>query len=439
MDEQQTSASRSVYYDVNEFPPLWEAIPLGIQHVLAMFASNVTIPIIVAGVVGASTGETAFLVQVALLVAGLTTLLQTIGIGPVGARLPIVQGTSFGFLVIAIPLAETYGLAAIFGGAIVAGVVQCMIGATLRWIRWLFPPLVSGIVVLAIGIGLLPTGVNLAAGGAGAEDFGAPVNLALAGLVLLVTLIFHQYARGFLPAAAVLIGLVAGYVVAIPLGRVDFGAVVDAAWLSVPTPLEFGLSFPTAAVIGMSIMAVATAVETIGDLAAVTKGGAEREVTPRELSGGVLADGVGTAFASLFSAMPNTSYSQNVGLVAFTGVMSRHVVSLGAGFLILASLLPKLAAVISVMPSAVLGGAAVVMFAMVVAAGIRLLADARLNRRNMLIIALSIGVGQGIALVPDAVATFTEQFRVLLQTGIVPAAFIAIVLNAVLPAPEAER
>jgi xanthine permease len=438
-DGQRPATAGAALYDVDELPPLWEAIPLGIQHVLAMFASNVTIPIIIAGVVGATTGETAFLVQVALLVAGLTTLLQTVGIGPVGARLPIVQGTSFGFLVIAIPLAETYGLAAIFGGAIVAGLVQCVIGVTLRWIRWLFPPLVSGIVVLAIGVGLLPTGVNLAAGGAGADDFGAPVHLALAGLVLLVTVIFHQYTRGFTSAAAVLIGLLTGYLVAIPLGRVDFAEVGEAAWFSIPTPLEFGLDFPTAAVIGMSVMAVATAVETIGDLAAVTTGGAGREITERELSGGVLADGVGTAFASLFSAMPNTSYSQNVGLVAFTGVMSRHVVSIGAGFLLLASLFPKLSAVISVMPSAVLGGAAVVMFAMVAAAGIRLLADARLNRRNMLVIAVSIGVGQGFALVPEAVAAVPEQLRVLLETGIVPAAFLAILLNAILPAPEAER
>lgn len=436
MAEQGTAPGgrvREVRYDVEELPPLREAVPLGLQHVLAMFASNVTIPIIIAGVVGATTGQTAFLVQVALLVAGLTTMLQTFGVGPVGARLPIVQGTSFGFLVIAIPLAESYGLAAVFGGAIVGGAVQCLIGVTLRWLRWLFPPLVSGIVVLVIGIGLLPTGVNLAAGGDGADDFGAPVNLALAGVVLLVTLVAHQYTRGFLSAAAVLIGLVVGYLVAIPLGRVDFTQIAEAAWFSFPRPLEFGLSFPAAAVIGMAVMAIATSVETIGDLSAVTKGGAGREVTDRELSGGVLADGVGTSFASLFSALPNTSYSQNVGLVAFTGVMSRHVVSIGAGFLVLAGLFPKLAAVISAMPSAVLGGAAIVMFAMVAAAGIRLLADARLDRRNMLIIALSVGLGQGMALVPEAIAAAPEQLRILLETGIVPAGLVAVVLNAVLP------
>lgn len=422
-----------VLYDVEEMPPLREAIPLGLQHVLVMVASNVTIPIIIAGVVGATTGETAFLVQVALLVAGLTTLMQTIGFGPVGARLPVVQGTSFGFLVIAIPLAEEYGLSAIFGGAIFAGVVQVALGFSLRWLKTLFPPLVSGIVVLVIGVGLLPAGINLAGGGAGAEDFGSATNLAMAGVVLLTILLAYALGKGILSAASVLIGLVVGYLVAIPFGLVDGTPIAEAAWFSFPEPLRFGLTFPTAAIIGMGVMAIATSVETIGDLAAVTKGGAGREVTDRELSGGVVADGVGTAFASLFSAMPNTSFSQNVGLVAFTGVMSRHVVSVGAGFLILAGFVPKVAAVISAMPSAVLGGAAVVMFAMVAAAGIRLLAETRLDRRDLLIIAVAVGVGQGMATVPDIVALAPEQLRVLLITGIVPAGFLAVVLNLVLP------
>lgn len=422
-----------VLYDVEEMPPLREAVPLGLQHVLVMVASNVTIPVILAGVIGAATGETAFLVQVALLVAGLTTLLQTIGIGPVGARLPVVQGTSFGFLVIAIPLAQEYGLAAVFGGAIFAGVVQVALGLSLRWLKRLFPPLVSGIVVLVIGIGLLPTGVNLAGGGVGAEDFGSPTNLLLAGVVLLVILLTYSLGKGVISAASVLIGLVVGYLLAVPFGKVDFTQIAEASWFSFPRPLYFGLSFPAAALIGMGVMAIATSVETIGDLAAVTKGGAGREVTDKELSGGVMADGVGTAFASLFSALPNTSFSQNVGLVAFTGVMSRHVVSIGAGFLILAGLFPKLAAVIAVMPPAVLGGAAIVMFAMVGAAGVRLLAESRLDRRDLLIIAVSVGVGQGMAAVPDLVAIAPEQLRVLLVTGIVPAGFLAVLLNVVLP------
>ncbi|GAB2682665.1 uracil-xanthine permease family protein [Thalassiella azotivora] len=427
-----------VRYDVEEMPPLREAIPLGLQHVLVMMASNVGIPVIIAGVIGATTGQTAFLVQVALLVAGITTLMQTIGFGPVGARLPIVQGTSFGFLIIAIPLAQEYGLSAVFGGAIFAGVVQVALGFGLKWLNRLFPPLVSGIVVLVIGIGLLPTGMNLFAGGVGADDFGSWTNLGLASLVLLTVLLTYRFGRGILGAASVLIGLVVGYVVAIPFGKVDATAIREAAWFAVPTPLEFGLSFPAAALIGMGAMAIATSVETIGDLAAVTKGGAGRQVTDKELSGGVVADGVGTAFASLFSALPNTSFSQNVGLVAFTGVMSRHVVSIGAGFLILGGLVPKLGAVIAVMPAAVLGGAAVVMFGMVAASGVKLLAEARLDRHDLLVIAVAVGAGQGFAAVPAAVDLFPENLRVLLVSGIVPAAFIAVVMNLVRP-PSAKQ
>jgi len=423
-------------YGIDEMPPLGTAIVLGIQHVLVMMASNVTIPIILATAIGATTGETAFLVQVALLVAGITTLMQTIGFGPVGSRLPIVQGTSFGFLVVAIPLAQQYGIAAVLGGAIFAGLVQVVLGFSLRWLRALFPPLVSGIVVLVIGIGLLPTGMALYAGGNGAEDFGSWTNLGLATLVLVVMLVLYRFGKGIIGAASVLIALVVGYLVAIPLGLVDFSQVAEADWFAIPMPLRFGLDFPSAAIIGMGAMAIATSVETIGDLSAITKSGAGREVTDRELSGGVIADGVATAFASIFSALPNTSFGQNVGLVAFTGVMSRHVVSIGAGFLILLGLLPKFAAVIAVMPSAVIGGAAVVMFGMLIGAGIKLLAETALDRHDMLVIAVSIGVGQGFAAVPAAVGGMPETLEVLLVSGIVPAALFAVVMNLSRPGPS---
>ncbi|MDT9591508.1 nucleobase:cation symporter-2 family protein [Nocardioides zeae] len=426
-------------YDIDEMPPLGQATLLGVQHVLVMMASNVTIPIVLATAIGATTGETAFLVQVALLVAGLTTLLQTVGVGPVGARLPVVQGTSFGFLVVSIPLAQEYGLGAVFGGALFAALVQTTLGFSLKWLKHLFPPLVSGIVVLVIGIGLLPTGMALYAGGNGAPDFGSWTNLGLATLVLVVMLVLYRFGRGVLSASAVLISLVLGYLVAIPLDKVRLQEVADADWFSVPTPLEFGLDFPAAAFVAMGAMAIATSVETIGDLSALTKSGAGREVTDKELQGGVVADGVATGIAALFSALPNTSFGQNVGLVAFTGVMSRHVVSIGAGFLIVLGLFPKLATIIAVMPSAVIGGAAVAMFGMLLGAGIKLLAETALDRHDMLVIAVSIGVGQGIAAVPDSVRKMPESLEVLLTSGIVPAALIAVLLNLARPAdPEVE-
>ncbi len=424
-------------YGVDEMPPLGEGMLLGLQHVLVMMASNVTIPIILATAIGATTGETTFLVQVALLVAGITTLIQTVGIGPIGARLPIVQGTSFGFLVVSIPLAQQYGIAAVLGGALFAAAVQMIFGFALRWLKVLFPPIVSGVVVLVIGIGLLPTGMNLFGGGAGAEDFGSWTNLGLATLVLIVLLLTYRYGRGILSAASVLVSLVVGYIVAIPAGKVDFTEVAEADWFAIPTPLQFGLEFPAAALIAMGAMAIATSVETIGDLAAITKSGAGRQVKDRELTGGVFADGVATAIASFFSALPNTTFGQNVGLVAFTGVMSRHVVSLGAGFLILLGLVPKLAAVIAVMPSAVLGGAAVVMFGMLLGAGIKLLADTNLDRHDLLVIAVSIGVGQGLAVVPEVSAMLPESLELLLTSGVVPATVLAVIMNLARPKPEA--
>ena len=401
-----------------------------------MFVGNIAPPLIIAGVIGAATGETAFLVQVALLMAGVSTLIQALGIGPVGARLPVLQGTSFAFVAVAIPLAQSHGLSAVFGGALVAGFVQILIGTSLRWLRGLFPPLVSGIVVLAIGIGLIPVGINYAAGGVGAEDFGAPIHIGVAGFVMVVTIIVNQYTRGFLSAAAVLIGVILGYLVAMPLGSVDFQPVADASWASVPMPFELGMTFPGAAVVGMSIVAIASSVETIGDLSAITRGGANREITHRELSGGVLGDGVGPSLASIFGAMPNTSFSQNVGLVALTGVINRYVVAIGAVFLVIAGLAPKIGAAVATMPNAVLGGSAIIMFAMVASAGINILKQVAMTRRNQLIIALSVGLGLGLQLVPEALVSFHEQLRLLLESGVVPAALVAILLNLVFPTSD---
>ncbi|QBI19089.1 purine permease [Egibacter rhizosphaerae] len=431
-----TDRTLTAAYGVDELPPWRQAVPMGIQHVLVMFASNVTLPLLVASAIGATTGETTLLVQLAIFVAGVCTLLQTFGVGPVGARLPIVQGTSLGFTVVAIPLAEEYGLAAVFGGGLVAGLVQVLLGTCLRWLKPLFPPLVTGLVVLVIGLSLLPTGLEFAAGGADAPDFGAGQNFALAALVLVLMIALNRYGRGFVSAAAILLAIAVGYLVSVPFGLVEAQPIADAEWVAAPIPLAFGVSFPVAAIVGMAVMAVATTVETIGDIGGVTAAGEGREPTARELSGGVLADGVGTSFAALFSAMPNTSYSQNVGVVGLTGVVSRHVVSIGAVFLVVAGLVPKLGAVISEMPTPVLGGGFLAMAGMVAAAGIKLMTADAMTRRNMLIIAVALGLGIGLLNAPDAVAMAPETLRITLETGIVPAAVAAVLLNAILPHGE---
>lgn len=411
-------------------------MPLGLQHVMVMMASNVTIPVILAAAIGSSAEDTAFLVQMALLVAGLATLIQTIGIGPVGARLPIVQGTSFGFLVVSVPLAQEYGLGAVFGGALFAGGVQLVFGLFFTRIRHLFPPLVAGVVVLVIGIGLIPTGILLFAGGAGSDDLGSLRNLGVATAVLVSILLIYRFGKGFIAAAAVLLGLVVGYLLTAPLGMLDWGRVADAPWFAAPQPLHFGLDFPSAALIAMGAMAVATSIETVGDISALTKAGDQRQPTPREMKGGLMGDGLGTSLAAVFSALPNTSFSQNVGLVAFTGVMSRFVVTIGAVFLVLAGFVPKVAMVIAIIPAPVIGGAAVMMFGMVLAAGITLLTTRPLTQNDLIIIAVSVVVGQGFAWRPEVADRLPDNVAALMTSGIVPAALIAIVLYWMKPKEE---
>ncbi|KLN59209.1 uracil permease [Kiloniella spongiae] len=420
--------------DPDYCPPLKEAVPLGLQHVLAMFAGNVTVPIIIAGVAGLSGGDKIFLIQTAMFVAGIATLMQTIGIGPIGARLPIVQGTSFAFIPIMIPIVKTAGLGALFASAAIGGVFHFFLGIFIGRIRGILPPLVTGIVVLSIGLALIPVGIKYAAGGAGkVPDFGAWHHIFLATLVIVVTLSVKFMTKGFLSASAVLIGLIVGYLVAIPMGLVDFGRVASAGWFSVPSLLQYGFEINTAAVLGMLLVSVVSAIETVGDISGITTGGAGREATDKELAGGTMADGLGTAVGALFGAMPNTSYSQNVGLVALTGVMSRHVVTCGAIFLIVAGLFPKIGAVISVMPNAVLGGASIIMFGMIAGAGLKLLSMTALSRRDMVIIAVSLGIGLGLKSVPEAVAAMPATAKILLTSGLVPAAFLAIILNLIIP------
>lgn len=436
--KQENDAAEERQQDPNYMPPLKRAIPLGLQHVLAMFVGNITVPIIIAGILGVAPEEKVFLIQVAIFVAGIATLIQTIGAGPIGARLPIVQGTSFGFLPVSIPLAKTYGLGVLFGGALVGGLVQLCLGAFLKKIRHWFPPVVTGVVVLVIGISLMKVALIYAGGGQWLmvnkpELFASGKQLFLAITVLLVTLFIHQFAKGFLSMASILTGLIVGYLLAIPLGMVNFDAIANAAWFAVPAPLKFGLKFNFAAIAGMSIMALITTIESVGDISGITIGGAGREATDEELSGGIMADGVGTSLASIFGALPNTSYSQNVGVVAFTGVMSRHVVTIGAIFLVLAGLIPKLGAIVSAMPQAVLGGASIVMFGMIAAAGVKLLAQAELNRRNMLIAAIGLTLGIGLPLVPKIVQYFPTQLAVIMESGIVPAGLFALIMDRVLP------
>ncbi len=456
----ETIGTRDQLRDPNYLPALHKAVPLGIQHVLAMFVSNVTPAIIVAGVAGFGFGsnspdfpELLYMIQMSMLFAGLATLLQTVTLGPIGAALPIVQGTSFAFLPIMIPLVAgkgVDGLAALFTGVLIGGLFHACLGFIIGKIRFALPPLVTGLVVLMIGLALVKVGIEYAAGGVpakagGAPEYGGLLNWGIALFVIFVTLGVKFFTKGMLSVSAVLVGIIAGYVLSIVTGVLSVEAITTswdrAASFALPQPFKYGFELSFAAIVGFCLMAFVSAVETVGDVSGICKGGAGREATDKEIEGATFADGVGSAVAGIFGGMPNTSFSQNVGLIAMTGVMSRHVVTIGGIFLIVCGLVPKVGAVIRTVPIEVLGGGVVVMFGMVAAAGVSMLADVVWNKRNMVIFALALSFGLGLQLevlntapgATNALQYLPDTLRILGASGILPAAVIAIVLNLILP------
>jgi NCS2 family nucleobase:cation symporter-2 len=373
--------------------------------------------------------------------AGIATLFQTIGFGPVGSRLPVVQGTSFAFIPIMVPLVAGKGvdaMAVLMGGVVIGAIFHTILGLFIGRIRFALPPMVTGLIILMIGLALIKVGIQYAAGGVpakvnGLAEYGSLLNWSVAGVVIVVTLLLKFFARGMLSIAAVLIGIIAGYLVAYALGMVSFDNIGKAAVIALPSPFHFGFEVTAAAVIGFCAMSFVSAVETVGDVSAIAKGGAGREATDKEIQGATYADGLGSAVAGVFGALPNTSFSQNVGLIAMTGVMSRHVVSIGALLLILAGLIPKVGAFISTIPIEVLGGGVIVMFGMVTAAGVSMLSSVNWNRRNLIIFAISLSIGLGLQMEPEAMQHLSGTAKVLLTSGLLPAALIAIVLNLILP------
>ena len=440
--------------DPDYMPPLAKAIPLGIQHVLAMFVSNVTPAIIVCGAAGIGFGsdqgalgfpDMTYMIQMSILFAGIATLFQTVGVGPVGARLPIVQGTSFAFVPIMIPAVAGLGaggLAGLMTGVIIGGIFHFFLGFVIGRIRFALPPLVTGLIVLMIGLALVRVGIQYAAGGlpiSGTPAYGSLDKWTPALVVVMVTLAVKFFTRGFTAVAAVLIGIVAGYVVALVMGQVSFANMGRAGWFSIPTPFHWGFELNWAIIIGMCFMAIVSAIETVGDTSGIAKGGAWREATDKEIQGATFADGLGTAVAGVFGGLPNTSFSQNVGLVAMTGVMSRHVVTIGALFLIACGLVPKVGALINTVPINVLGGGVIVMFGMVCAAGVNMLSEVTWNRRNMVIFATALSVSLGLQLEPNALQHLPDTLKILLTSGLLPAAAIAIGLNLALPEQLADE
>ncbi|MFD2179743.1 uracil-xanthine permease family protein [Veronia pacifica] len=432
--------------DPDYTPPLSQAIPLGLQHLLAMFVGNITPAIIIAGAAGFGYGSNSpdfhnmiYMLQVSMLFAGVATLFQTIGFGPIGARLPIVQGTSFAFVPILIPIVAGKGvdaMAVVTGGVIAGGLFHAALAPLIGKIRFALPPLVTGLVVTMIGLSLVHVGIQYAAGGVPAEgtaEYGSALNWTVAILVVVVTLGVKFLTKGVTSVAAILIGMLVGYVVAWSFGMVSFANVGKAAYFSIPNPFHFGIDFTVAAIVGFCLMSFISAIETVGDVSGITKAGADREATSEEIRGATYADGLGSALSGVFGALPNTSFSQNVGLIALTGMMSRGVVTICAIFLIVAGFVPKVGALITTIPIEVLGGSIIVMFGMIVAAGISLLTEVNWNRRNMVIFAVSLSIGLGLQQEPGTLQYVNDTVKVFLTSGLLPAAFLAIILNLIIP------
>lgn len=455
-------------YELNGKVPLSQAIPLGLQHVLAMFVGNLTPLLIITGACGLGSGSEFASVQLsilqnAMLIAGIVTLIQLFSIGPVGGNVPIIMGTSSGFIGVFNSVAASMGggvlaYGAIMGASIIGGLFEGDLGFFLKPLRKFFPPIVTGTVVLSIGLSLISVGINSFGGGNNAKDFGSMENLLLALFVLIVILAVKHTAKGFLASSSILVGIIAGYAVAAIMGLIlpttgvtpdgveytkawvlNWDKVAQADWFAIPKLLPVKIVFDLRAILPVLIMFVVTAVETVGDISGVMEGGLGREATDKELSGGVICDGVGSAFAALFGVLPNTSFSQNVGLVAMTKIVNRFILATGAVFLILCGLIPKLGALISIMPQSVLGGAAVMMFSSIVVSGIQLITKTPLTARNLSIVSVALGVGYGMGANANILANAPQQIQLIFGgSGIVPAAVVAILLNILLPKEKEE-
>ena len=451
-------------YDLDGRPPLKLAIPLGLQHVLAMFVGNLTPLLIITAACGIEAGGElqVALLQNAMLIAGIVTLVQVFTIGPVGGKLPIVMGTSSGFIGVCQSVAGVMGNGVVAYGAIMAasfigGLFETVLGSFLKPLRKFFPSVVTGTVVLSIGLSLIAVGISSFGGGSSAKDYGSLENLFVGFVVLVVIVVLKHGTKGFTSFASILIGIIVGYVLVSIMATVlpttftyvdDAGATVEAtkswvlnwdkvasaSWFAVPKIMPVKWVFDARAIVPICIMFIVTAVETVGDISGITEGGLGREATDKELSGGVMCDGLGSSLAAVFGVLPNTSFSQNVGLVTMTKVVNRMALATGAVFLILCGLIPKLGAIVSIMPQSVLGGAAVMMFSSIVVSGIQLITKEKMTSRNLTIVSVALGVGYGMGAHATILSKMPEAIQLVFGgSGIVPAAFMAIILNVLLP------
>lgn len=425
---------KSNLYQLDGRVPLMQAVPFGLQHVLAMFVANITPIIILANVVGLSPEVSGALIQNCMIIAGIGTLIQLYPVWRVGSRLPIVMGISFTFLSLSIAIAASQGMGTLMGAVIVGGIVEGLLGLfPNKWTK-LIPHVVAATVVTAIGFSLLPIGANSFAGGQGAADFGSMNNWIVGTITLLTCLITQVFARGFLRALSVLVGLIVGYIVAICMGMVDFSALSGVSVVALPKVLPFTPEFHLDAILAIICVFLVSATETIGDTSALCSGALGRSVHKREMGSSVACDGFVSVLAGCFGCTPITSFSQNVGLAAISKVVNRFTIATGACIMILGGLFPAIGALLTSIPQAVLGGCTIMMFGSIMFAGFGMLAKCGFTDRNMVIVALSLSIGLGFTQAAGMFTIFPQIVQTVFAENCVAVVFLlAVILNLVLP------
>jgi len=425
-------------YGVDDNPTLVKKILFGLQHIFAAFGGIVVVPLVIASALGFDAKITTTLISATILASGIATIIQARGFGVIGSRVACIMGTDFTFVSPAISVGTVLGLPGIIGATILGAFFEIIFSYFIKPFMKLFPPIVTGTVVCLIGLTLLPVSIDWAAGGVGAADYGSIKNLSIAMFVLIFTLILNRYGKGMVSSASILIGMVAGYIICIPLDLVSFTAIKEASWISFPKIFEYGVTFDIKAVIAFIPAYFVTTIETVGCLKAI---GATSQIhmDEKRVGAGVLADGIGSMLGGVVGSFPNTTFSQNVGLIALTKVASKHVAVMAGVIMVILGFLPKLAGLISGIPQPVLGGVGIVMFGTVAAAGIKTLSRVRLTERNLLIIATSIALGLGVTFRPDVIAQLPEGLKMIFSSGISTGTITALILNLVLKEDKVEK
>ena len=429
-----SSSSMSNLYCLDGKISVKQAIPFGLQHILAMFVANIAPIFIVAGACGLSDKQSAMLIQNAMLIAGIGTLLQLFPVWKIGSGLPLVMGISFTFVSIMCFVGSTYGYNTIMGAVLIGGLIECILGLLAKYWLKLIAPIVSASVVTAIGFSLLSVGAASFGGGSGSENFGSFTNWILGSVTLLCCILFNIFTKSYFKQLSVLFGLIVGYIVAIFMGVVDFSALSNSSIITLPTVMPFKPEFNINAIISVTLIFLVSATETIGDTTALAATGLNRNATIKETSGSIVCDGFISAVSSVFGCLPITSFSQNVGLIAMTKVVNRYAIAAGAIIMILAGFCPIFGSLLATLPDAVLGGCTLMMFGNIVISGLKMMSSCGYSQRNITIAALSLSIGIGFTQVPEIFSIFPQIIENVFSENCVAVVFIvSIVLNLILP------